>query len=144
MKRVTVRTLRSMKRERTPITMLTCYDATFARLLDGAGVDTLLVGDSLGMVIKGEENTLNVTIDEVAYHVRAVARGAKRAHIIGDMPFLSFQASAEDAVRNAGKLLQAGAQSVKLRVVSPSLRRWGASCKRASLSWAMWGSCRRA
>lgn len=114
MKRVNVRTLRKMKRERAPITMLTCYDATFARLLDEAQVDVLLVGDSLGMVIKGEENTLSVTVDEVAYHVRAVARGAKRAHIVGDMPFLSFQASPEDAVRNAGKLLQAGAQSVKL------------------------------
>lgn len=114
MKRVTVRTLRKMKREREPITMLTCYDATFARLLDEAGADALLIGDSLGMVIKGEENTLNVTVDEIAYHVRAVARGAERAHIVADMPFLSYQASAEEAVRNAGRLLQAGAQAVKL------------------------------
>jgi 3-methyl-2-oxobutanoate hydroxymethyltransferase len=126
MKPVTVRTLRKMKRERQPITMLTAYDATFSRLLDEAGVDLLLVGDSLGMVIKGEDNTLNVTVDEVAYHVRAVARGAQRAHVVGDMPFLSFQVSPEEAVRNAGKLLQAGAQSVKLEggvAVAETVRR---------------------
>jgi 3-methyl-2-oxobutanoate hydroxymethyltransferase len=126
MKPVTVRTLRKMKREREPITMLTAYDATFSRLADEAGVEVLLVGDSLGMVIKGEDNTLNVTVDEVAYHVRAVSRGAQRAHIVGDMPFLSFQVSAQDAVRNAGKLLQAGAHSVKLEggvTVAETVRR---------------------
>jgi 3-methyl-2-oxobutanoate hydroxymethyltransferase len=94
--------------------MLTAYDATFARLLDDAGVDALLVGDSLGMVLKGEDNTLNVTVDEIAYHVRAVRRGAQRAHIVADMPFMSYQASAEEAVKNAGKMLQAGAAAVKL------------------------------
>lgn len=114
MKPVTIRTLQEMKRAATRITMLTCYDATFARLLDEAGVDMLLVGDSLGMVVKGEANTLNVTVDEMAYHVRAVARGVERAHIVGDMPFMSYQASVEDALRNAGKLLKAGAHAVKL------------------------------
>ncbi len=113
MKPVTVRTLRQRKQQ-APITMLTCYDATFARLLDEAGVDMLLVGDSLGMVIKGEENTLDVSVEEMAYHVKAVARGAKRAHIVGDLPFMSYQASAEEALRNAGLLLKAGAHSVKL------------------------------
>lgn len=114
MKPVTVRTLKDMKSKGSPITMLTCYDATFARLLDEAGVDTILVGDSLGMVIKGEDNTLNVSVEEIAYHVSAVARGTQRAHIVGDMPFLSYQASKVDAVKNAGRLLQAGAHSVKL------------------------------
>lgn len=118
-KAVTVRTLRQRKapkgaRAEAPITMLTCYDATFAHLLDEAGVDMLLVGDSLGMVIKGEPNTLDVSVDEIAYHVRAVARGAKRAHIVGDLPFMSYQVSAEEALRNAGLLLKAGAHSVKL------------------------------
>ncbi len=112
MKPVTVRTLRQMKQDATPITMLTCYDASFARLLDGAGVDMLLVGDSLGMVIKGEENTLNVSVEEIAYHVRAVARGAKRAHIVGDMPFMSYQVSVEEALHNAGALLKAGSHIV--------------------------------
>lgn len=114
MKPVTVRTLRQMKRDGMPISMLTCYDATFARLLDESGVDMLLVGDSLGMVIKGEDNTLDVSIEEMAYHVRAVARGTRRAHIVGDLPFMSYQVSPEEALRNAGLLLKAGAHSVKL------------------------------
>lgn len=124
MKAVTVRTLRQMKFRPTqagagpeghrPITMLTCYDATFARLLDEAGVDMLLVGDSLGMVIKGDDDTLDVSVEEVAYHVKAVARGSKRAHIVGDLPFMSYQVSVEDALRNAGTLIKAGAHSVKL------------------------------
>lgn len=114
MKPVTVRTFQDRKQERTPITMLTCYDVTFARLLDAAGIDAILVGDSLGMVVKGEPNTLAVTVDETAYHIRAVARGVERAHIVGDMPFMSYQASEEDALKNAARLLQAGAHAVKL------------------------------
>jgi len=113
-KPVTLRTIAQMKREGRRITMLTAYDATFARLVDDAGVDMILVGDSLGMVVKGEQNTLNVSIEQMAYHTSAVARGARRAHIVGDMPFMSYQASAEDALKNAAKLLQAGAGSVKL------------------------------
>jgi 3-methyl-2-oxobutanoate hydroxymethyltransferase len=95
--------------------MLTAYDATFARLLDEAGVDVLLVGDSLGMVIQGHDTTLPVTLDEMIYHTRSVARGASRAHVVGDMPFMSYQASPEDGLRSAGRLLkEGGAHAVKL------------------------------
>ena len=114
---VTTTTIRAMKRKGQKITMLTCYDATFARLLDRAGVDLLLVGDSLGMVIQGHNSTIPVTMDEMIYHCRSVARGRGegRAHIVGDMPFGSYQANADDAVRNAGRLLKEGcAESVKL------------------------------
>ncbi len=112
---VTVPRLRKMKREGTRITMVTAYDATFARLFDDAGMDVLLVGDSLGMVVQGLDSTLPVTVDEVIYHCRAVARGTRRAHIVGDMPFLSWQLSPEQALRNAGRFLsEGGAQAVKL------------------------------
>lgn len=111
---VTLRTLAQMKRDGQRITMLTGYDATFARLLDGAGIDMILVGDSLGMVVKGEANTLNVSIEQMAYHVAAVARGVSRAHVVGDMPFMSYQSNDDDALKNAAKLLQAGASSIKL------------------------------
>lgn len=95
--------------------MVTAYDATFARLFDDAGVDVLLVGDSLGMVVQGLDSTLPVTVDEVIYHCRAVARGTRRAHVVGDMPFLSWQLSSEQALRNAGRFLsEGGAQAVKL------------------------------
>jgi 3-methyl-2-oxobutanoate hydroxymethyltransferase len=104
-----------MKRDGERITMVTAYDATFARLFDEAGIDVLLVGDSLGMVVQGQDSTLPVTVDEVIYHCRAVARGTQRAHIVGDMPFLSWQVSAEQALRNAGRFLaEGGAQAVKL------------------------------
>ncbi|HEY1099170.1 MAG TPA: 3-methyl-2-oxobutanoate hydroxymethyltransferase [Myxococcota bacterium] len=111
---VTLRTIARMKAEGQRITMLTGYDATFARLLDGAGIDMILVGDSLGMVIKGESNTLAVSVEQMAYHTAAVARGVSRAHVVSDMPFMSYQASVEDALKNAAKLLAAGASSVKL------------------------------
>ena len=95
--------------------MLTAYDATFARLVDQAGVDVILVGDSLGMVVQGSGNTLPVTMDEMIYHCRAVARGAERAQVVGDMPFMSYQASLEDGIRNAGRLVkEGGAEAVKL------------------------------
>ncbi len=113
--RVTVRTLGRMKAKGERITMLTCYDATFARILDGAGADVLLVGDSLGMVVQGHETTLPVTVDEVVYHCRAVVRGTRRAQVVGDLPFMSYQASEDAGMRNAGRLLQeGGAQAVKL------------------------------
>ncbi|MCC6751216.1 MAG: 3-methyl-2-oxobutanoate hydroxymethyltransferase [Deltaproteobacteria bacterium] len=104
-----------MKRKAQRICMLTAYDATFARLLDDGGADVLLVGDSLGMVIKGEENTLGVTVDEVLYHTRAVTRGVRRAHVVADMPFMSYQTSLEEGLRNAGRLVkEGGAESVKI------------------------------
>jgi 3-methyl-2-oxobutanoate hydroxymethyltransferase len=113
--KVTIHTLRQMKERGEKIAMLTAYDATFARLLDEAGADVLLVGDSLGMVVQGHETTLPVTLDEIAYHCRAVTRGARRAHVVGDMPFMSYQASWEQGLTNAGKLMKEGnCHSVKL------------------------------
>src|SRR5512137_3096003 len=104
-----------MKREGRKIAVLTAYDATFARLLDNSGIDVLLVGDSLGMVVQGLPNTLPVTLDEMIYHCRMVARGVQHAHVVADMPFLSYQASIEDGVRAAGRLLKEGAaEAVKL------------------------------
>ncbi|MEM9458214.1 MAG: 3-methyl-2-oxobutanoate hydroxymethyltransferase [Myxococcota bacterium] len=110
-----------------PLVMVTAYDATFARIFDDAGADILLVGDSLGMVIQGNDDTLAVTVDDIVYHCRAVARGARHAHIVGDMPFLSYQVSPEEALRNAGQIIAQGrAHSVKLeggRTVAPTIER---------------------
>ena len=115
MTRVTIQALRAQKVAGDKITMLTAYDATFARLLDQAGCDILLVGDSLGMVIQGHDTTLPVTMDEMVYHCRAVARGTRRAQIVGDMPFKSYQESLEQGLRNAGRLIkEGGAHAVKL------------------------------
>jgi 3-methyl-2-oxobutanoate hydroxymethyltransferase len=112
--------LQAMKSRGEKISMLTAYDSTMAGLLDQAGIDVLLVGDSLGMVILGGEDTLEVTMDDMVRHTRAVRRGAKRALILADMPFMSYQASSEDAVRNAGRLLQeGGATAVKLEGGAP-------------------------
>jgi 3-methyl-2-oxobutanoate hydroxymethyltransferase len=114
-KKVTVLSVAQMKKRGERIAMVTAYDATFARLLDEAGCDMLLVGDSLGMVVKGEASTLGVTIEEMIYHLRAVARGTRRAQIIGDMPFMSYQSSLEEGLRNAGRLVkEGGAEAVKL------------------------------
>src|SRR5690349_3837316 len=113
--RVTLQTLRAMSARSERIAMVTAYDATFARMLDEGGADILLVGDSLGMVVQGQETTLPVTVDEMLYHCRAVARGSKRAHLVGDMPFMSYQVSPEEAVRNAGRFLsEGGMHAVKL------------------------------
>jgi 3-methyl-2-oxobutanoate hydroxymethyltransferase len=104
-----------MKQRGELITCLTAYDYSFARILDEAGVEMLLVGDSLGCVVQGNHNTLAVTMEEMVYHTRLVARGRKRALVIGDMPFLSYQVSKERALRNAGRFLQeGGAEAVKL------------------------------
>lgn len=112
--KVTVPEIRARKGG-SPIAMVTAYDFTMARLLDEGGADILLVGDSLGMVVQGHPTTLPVTLDEICYHGRAVARGARRAHIVGDMPFMSFQVSASSALENAGKLMKEGSfESVKL------------------------------
>ncbi|CAN5896882.1 3-methyl-2-oxobutanoate hydroxymethyltransferase [soil metagenome] len=114
-RRVTIQTLRQMKERGERIAMLTAYDATFARLLEEAGADVLLVGDSLGMVIQGHDTTLPVTLAEMAYHCRAVARGARRAHVVGDLPFMSYQASIEQGLNSAGTLMkEGGCHSVKL------------------------------
>lgn len=110
-----------MKARGEKISVVTAYDFTFARLMDEAGVDMMLVGDSLGTVIGGQENTLGVSMETMIYHVQAVARGRKRAFLIGDLPFLSYQTSVEDGVRNAGRLLQAGAEAVKLEGGEPVL-----------------------
>ena len=111
--RQTLLDLRRAAAERK-ITMLTCYDASFAAVLERAGVDTLLIGDSLGMVIQGHDSTLPVTVEDVAYHTQAVARGSQQSLIIADMPFGSYQQSPPQALENAARLLQAGAQMVKL------------------------------
>jgi 3-methyl-2-oxobutanoate hydroxymethyltransferase len=113
--RIRVPDFKQKKARGEKIAMLTAYDATMARLLDRAGVDALLVGDSLGMVVLGYESTIPVTLDDMIHHTRAVARGAARALVVADMPFLSYQVSVADAVRNAGRLLQeGGAAAVKL------------------------------
>lgn len=113
-KPVTLHRLREMHASGEKIAMLTCYDATFARVLDDAGIDTLLVGDSLGMVLQGQASTLSVTIDGMAYHTACVARGNRTAWVIADMPFGSYQESTELAVRHAVRLMQSGAHMVKL------------------------------
>src|SRR6187551_1220894 len=110
-----MQTLQQKKERGEKIAMLTAYDATFARMLDEAGADVLLVGDSLGMVVQGLDSTLPVTLDEMLYHSRAVARGTRRALVVGDMPFMSYQVSVEEALRNAGRFLaEGGAHAVKL------------------------------
>ncbi|RYZ36446.1 MAG: 3-methyl-2-oxobutanoate hydroxymethyltransferase [Myxococcaceae bacterium] len=113
--KVTIHTLKRLKQSGQKICMVTAYDATFARILDEGGADVLLVGDSLGMVIQGQESTLPVTMDQMVYHSAAVSRGAKRAHVVGDLPFMSYQVSPHEAVRNAGRLVAEGnVGSVKL------------------------------
>lgn len=113
--KVTVPELLARKRSGPKIAMLTAYDATMARLLELGGADVLLVGDSLGMVVQGHANTLPVTLDEICYHGRAVARGAHRVHLVGDMPFMSYQPSVERAVESAGRMAKEGAfEAVKL------------------------------
>jgi 3-methyl-2-oxobutanoate hydroxymethyltransferase len=114
-RKLTVPDIRGRKAEGPPIAMVTAYDFTMALLLDEGGADVVLVGDSLGMVVQGLPNTIPVTIEEICYHGRAVARGLRRAHLVGDMPFMSFQLSAEDALRNAGRLMKEGCfEAVKL------------------------------
>jgi 3-methyl-2-oxobutanoate hydroxymethyltransferase len=112
---MTVPEFRAAKGRGTPLAVLTAYDWTMARLLDGAGVDALLVGDSLGMVVQGEPNSLSVTMDEMVYHTRLVARGTQRALVIADMPFMSYQVSPQEALANGGRLVKQGrAHAVKL------------------------------
>lgn len=111
----TTATIRKAKEEGKKITMLTAYDYSFAKLMDESGINMLLVGDSLGMVMLGYEDTLSVTMEDMIHHTRAVARGAKNAMVVGDMPFMSYQTSVYDAVVNAGRLMKEGrANCVKL------------------------------
>jgi 3-methyl-2-oxobutanoate hydroxymethyltransferase len=138
--RVTVQSLASAKRRCEPITMLTAYDFTFARIFDAAGIDLLLVGDSLGNVVQGADTTLPVTLDEVIYHTRLVMRGASRSLVIGDMPFGSYHVSPEDATRNAIRMIRRRAarrssSRVASRWPTPSPRSPG----RRSRSWATSG-----
>jgi 3-methyl-2-oxobutanoate hydroxymethyltransferase len=114
-RKVTTLSLREQKAKGEKIVVVTAYDVTFARLADRSGVDVVLVGDSLGMTIQGNATTLPVTLDEMIYHCRAASRGVSRAHLVADMPFLSYQASIEDGIRSAGRLLkEGGAESVKV------------------------------
>ncbi len=111
----TVATFQKMKNEGTKISMLTAYDYSTAKLVDAAGINSILVGDSLGMVMLGDEDTLSVTMEDMIHHTAAVARGAKDALVIGDMPFMSYEVSVEQAVTNAGRLMKEGrANAVKL------------------------------
>lgn len=113
--KITVPHILKMKQRGERISCLTAYDYSFARILDEAGVEMLLVGDSLGCVVQGGANTLAVTMDEMIYHTRLVARGRKRALVIGDMPFMSYQTGKDDALRNAGRFFkEAGAEAIKL------------------------------
>jgi len=102
------------KRDKKKLIVVTAYDALFTRIVEQAGIETILVGDSLGVVVQGKSNTLSVTMADMLYHTKLVAGAAQRALVIADMPFMSYQASQEDALRNAGQFLQAGAQAVKL------------------------------
>jgi 3-methyl-2-oxobutanoate hydroxymethyltransferase len=121
-RRVRVPDFAEKKRRGEKLVTLTAYDATMARLFDAAGVDALLVGDSLGTVILGDDTTLNVTLDAVVHHARGVSRGANRALVIADMPFLTYQVNPDEAVRNAGRLVQeGGVAAVKLEGGAPML-----------------------
>lgn len=113
--RTTIRDLQRMKRRGEKIVMITAYDYTSARIVEEAGAPIILVGDSLGQVVLGYDSTVPVTMDDMLHHIKAAVRGTQRAHVVGDLPFMSYQASVKDALRNAGRLLkEGGAQSVKL------------------------------
>lgn len=121
-KRVTVRDIRLRKQAREPITVVTAYDALFGRLVDQAGVDVVLVGDSLGNVVAGLETTLPVTLDQMIYHGTMVHRGVTRALLVIDMPFLTYQVSVEQAITNCGRVMQeTGAQAVKIEGASETV-----------------------
>ncbi len=114
-KKITVNDIKKAKQTHQKLTMITAYDYTMAQLVDRAGVDIILVGDSLGMVVQGNENTLSVTVDDIIYHTKAVKKGAKSAFILADMPFMSYHVSVEKAVENAGKIIkESGADAIKL------------------------------
>src|SRR2546425_11373752 len=121
---VTTHELLRMKEQGERIVVLTCYDALFARLLDASGVDILLVGDSVNQVLAGAETTLSATLEQMIYHTKIVRRGAQRAMVVCDLPFLSYQVSPQDAIRNAGRVLQeTGCHGVKLEGGRPMANR---------------------
>jgi len=141
-KKVTTLTFRQKKERGEPITMLTAYDYPTALAMDKAGIDAILVGDSLAMVVLGYENTLPVTMEEMLHHARAVARGAQRALLIGDMPFMSYQVSVEEAVRNAGRFLQNAGMLfnsiiITILAINPSRFAWAFPLKRLKSISAM-------
>jgi 3-methyl-2-oxobutanoate hydroxymethyltransferase len=111
---MTIKALQKLRDDGVKIAVLTCYDASFAAMLDAAGLDSLLIGDSLGMVLQGHDTTLPVTLADMAYHTHCVARGSKRSFLVADMPFGSYQESPQQAFRSAAELMAAGAQMVKL------------------------------
>jgi 3-methyl-2-oxobutanoate hydroxymethyltransferase len=111
---MTIPEFQRYKHDKKKLIVVTAYDALFTRIVEQAGIEAILVGDSLGVVVQGKANTLSVTMDDMLYHTKLVAGAAQRAIVIGDMPFMSYQASHEDALRNAGRFLQAGAQAIKL------------------------------
>jgi len=111
---MTITEFQRHKRDKKKLIVVTAYDALFARIVEQAGIEAILVGDSLGVVVQGKSNTLSVTMDDMLYHTKLVAGAAQRALVIGDMPFMSYQTGLEDALRNAGRFLQAGAQAIKL------------------------------
>lgn len=125
--KITTEALRQMKRQRSRIVALTAYDYLMAAILDAAGVDVLLVGDSVGTVVQGHDTTVSVTLEQIRYHAEMVSRAAARAFVVADMPFLSFQVSAEEALRNAGVLMkESRVEAVKLeggRAVAATVRR---------------------
>ena len=111
---MTIPEFQRRKRERKKLILVTAYDALFTRIIEEAGIEAILVGDSLGVVVQGKKDTLSVTMEDMLYHTKLVAGAAQRALVIADMPFLSYQVSVDEAVRNAGRFLQAGAAAVKL------------------------------
>ncbi len=115
LRKVTTRSLRTMKEQREPISALTAYDFLTAQLLDQAGIDVILVGDSAGMVVQGLDTTVGVTLEQMLYHCQVVSRGVERALVVGDMPFMSYQVNADEALRNAGRMIkESGVEAVKV------------------------------
>ncbi len=115
LRKVTTRSLRNMKEQREPISALTAYDFLTAQLLDHAGIDLILVGDSAGMVVQGLDTTVGVTLEQMLYHCQVVSRGVERALVVGDMPFMSYQVNADEALRNAGRMIkETGVEAVKI------------------------------
>ncbi len=119
--KITTTTLKQMRAQKKPIVAITAYDYPSARLADEAGVDVILVGDSVGNTVLGYESTLPVSMDEMLHHLRAVRRGFKRALLVADMPFLSYGVEVSEAVRNAGRFIQAGAEAVKVEGATPQV-----------------------